>query len=337
MTKNFGIGFYAGLPITDDQVFTEVELPMPELRGHDVLVKVAAVSVNPVDAKLRQTSRVRDTPRILGFDAVGTVAAVGTQARGFHVGDRVLYAGSSKRPGSNQRYQAVDARIIAHAPQSLSDADLAALPLVGLTAWELLFEKMGFTPEAGANTGRTLLVINGAGGVGSILTQLANWSGLEVIATASAQNFPWLRERGVKCRVDYHDDLARELHEHGYEMVDGVAILFAPEAYLTLAGTIIAPFGHIGSIVQPGAPLDVAALKNKAASLDFEYMFAKTDNLHALESQGAILTKLVALQAAGDLISNVTKIYPGLTVANLRAATRLVESGHTQGKIVLTV
>jgi zinc-binding alcohol dehydrogenase family protein len=337
MTDNFGIGFYAGHPITDPKAFEQVTLPMPEPRAYDLVVKVAAVSVNPVDTKFRQVAKTTTTPRIVGFDAVGTVTAMGEHVRGFHVGDRVLYSGSSRRQGSDQLYQAVDARLVAHAPQTVADKDLAAIPLVGLTAWELLFEKMGFTAAANANAGKTLLVINGAGGVGSIMTQLAKWSGLTVIATASPKNFPWLRARGVDCRIDYHEDIAKELHEQGYEEIDGIAILYAPEPYLALAGQLVAPFGHIGSIVQPSQPLDVGALKNKAASLDFEYMFAKTDNHHDIASQGAIIDQLVQLYADGVLISNVTTVLDGLTVQNLTKATALVETGHTQGKVVLTV
>ncbi len=335
MLENNGIGFYAGHPIDDPDALVRIDLPMPEPRTHDLVVKVSAVSVNPVDAKMRQTAKASSSPRILGFDAVGTVTAMGDGVRGFHIGDRVLYAGTSRRRGSNQRFQAVDYRIVARAPQAMSDVDLAAIPLVGLTAWELLFEKMAFIPEQGANAGKTLLVINGAGGVGSVMTQLAKWSGLTVLATASPKNFPWLRARGVDCRIDYHDDIAQEIHEQGYESVEGIAILYAPEPYLALAGQLIAPFGHIGSIVQPTQPLDVGALKNKAASLDFEYMFAKTDNHHALASQGAILTRLVALYADGTLQSSVTKVLPALTVETLRRVTKEVESGHVQGKIVL--
>lgn len=335
MTENYGIGFYAAKPVTADDAFVRVELPLPEPRATDVVVKVAASSVNPVDTKFRQSAKPSTIARILGFDAVGTITAVGSAVRDFHVGDRVLYAGSSQRSGSNQLYQAVDYRVIAHAPQNLGDAELAAIPLVGLTAWELLFEKMGFVAQPDANKGKTLLVINGAGGVGSVMTQLAQWSGLKVIATASPKNFPWLRARGVDCRIDYHEDIARELHEHGFEQIDGIAILYAPEPYLALAGQLVAPFGHIGSIVQPTQPLDVGALKNKAASLDFEYMFAKTDNQHDLASQGEILTQLVALYADETLMSNVTKAYSGLTVDSLRAATALVESGHAQGNVVI--
>ncbi|WP_127849108.1 zinc-binding alcohol dehydrogenase family protein [Lacticaseibacillus hulanensis] len=337
MTDNFGIGFYTGRPITDLDVFERVNLPMPEPRAHDLVVKVAAMAVNPIDTKLRQTAKTSSTPRILGFDAVGTVTALGEDTRGFHVGDRVLYAGSKNRQGSNKLYQAVDYRVVGHAPEKLSDADLAAIPLVGVTAWELLFEKMGFIPEAGANEGKTLLVINGAGGVGSMMTQLAKWSGLKVLATSSPKNFPWLRNHGVSCRIDYHDDIAREVHEQGYETIDGIAILFAPEPYLTLANKLVAPFGHVGCIVQPTSPLDVGELKNKAASLDFEFMFAKTDYHHNLAPQGEIIGKIANLQASGVLQSDVTQVMHGLTVDNLRVATAMVEDGHMQGKVVLTV
>ncbi len=193
------VGFYEGLPIDDPKSFIDEKEQIPVPSSRDLLVKVNAVSVNPVDTKLRQDNGIRNALRILGFDGVGKVVAVGDEVQKFSVGDRVFYAGTTTRAGSNQEYQLVDERIVALAPKNLSDEEAAALPLTSLTAYELLFEKFGLTPEENANRGKKILVINGSGGVGSILNQLAHWAGLEVYATASPKNFEWLKKN--RCRL----------------------------------------------------------------------------------------------------------------------------------------
>ena len=336
MTKNIGIGFYAGLPLTDPDALQYVDLPMPTAGPMDLVVAVQAVSVNPIDTKLRVNISESGEPTIQGYDATGTIVATGRQVTGFHVGDRVLYAGTTTRPGANQRYHVVDARIAAKAPAGPDDAALAALPLVGLTAWELLFERMGFLPDAGANAGQSLLIINGAGGVGSMMAQLAHWTGLKVIATASPRHFDWLQQHHVDVAVDYHDNLIESVQRAGFATVDGVAILHQTEPYIMAATKLVAPLGHVGALVTPTAPLDVTLLKNKAASLDFEYMFAKTDNQVDLDSQGAILLRLAGLLAAGTITSDVTTNLTPITVDNLREATAAVETGHTAGKVVVS-
>jgi NADPH:quinone reductase len=205
-----------------------------------------------------------------------------------------------------------------------------------LTAWELLFEKMGFIPEYNANKGQQLLIINGAGGVGSMLSQLAHWSGLTVLATSSPKNHPWLRDHHVDVPLDYHEDLIAQIHQAGIQTVDGIALLYHPEPYLAAASQLIRAFGHIGCIVGPQAGLDLAVVKDKAASFDYEYMFAKTDFAYHIASQGAILSKLLTLYQDGQIKASVTKEFTGINVANLKAATQLVEEGHMVGKVVLT-
>nr|WP_225353547.1 zinc-binding alcohol dehydrogenase family protein [Lacticaseibacillus thailandensis] len=313
-----------------------MSLPTPTPGLQDLIVEVHAVSVNPIDTKLRPTVSESDTPTIQGYDATGVVTAVGGQVTNFQPGDRVLYAGTTTRPGANQHLQAVDSRIVAPAPAGPTDAELAALPLVGLTAWELLFERMGFTPAAGANAGQTLLIINGAGGVGSIMSQLAHWSGLTVIATASPSHFEWLAQHHVDVPIDYHDNLIASVQQAGYSQVNGVAILHQTEPYIVAASKLVAPLGHVGALVTPTAPLDVTLLKPKAASLDFEYMFTKTDHQVALTTQGAILSRLVALLAAGNITSDVALSLSPITVDNLRQATAAVETGHMAGKAVVS-
>ncbi|TLQ51734.1 zinc-binding alcohol dehydrogenase family protein [Lacticaseibacillus casei] len=336
MPKNIAIGFTEGLPITEPNSFQSFTLPVPTPEPNEVIVQVAGVSVNPVDTKRRQTAPRQKTPQILGYDAVGTITQIGSAVTAFHVGDRVIYAGTTRKPGSDQQFQAVDADLIALAPKQAPTADLAALPLVGLTAWELLFEKMGFIPEYNANKGQHLLIINGAGGVGSMLSQLARWSGLNVLATSSPKNHDWLRTHGVATPLDYHKDLVSQVRQAGVQTVDGVALLYHPEPYLATASQLIRAFGHIGCIVGPQSGLDLAVVKDKAASFDYEYMFAKTDFDYCVATQGAILSKLLTLYQDGQIKASVTKEFTGINVANLKAATQLVEEGHMVGKVVLT-
>ncbi|MDN6516315.1 MAG: zinc-binding dehydrogenase [Lacticaseibacillus paracasei] len=336
MTQNLAIGFTEGLPITAPNSLQQFTLPMPQPQSGEVIVAVAGVSVNPVDTKRRQVAGKHQTPQIQGYDAVGTITQIGANVTGFKPGDRVIYAGTTHRPGSNQQYQAVDARLLAAAPADAPDADLAALPLVGLTAWELLFEKMGFIPEFNANKGQHLLVINGAGGVGSMLCQLARWSGLTVLATSSPKNHPWLLDHGVATPLDYHQDLIAQVQHAGLQTVDGVALLYQPEPYLAAASQLIRAFGHIGCIVGPQTGLDLAVVKDKAASFDYEYMFAKTDFDYHVASQGAILSRLVSLYQDHQIKASVTKHFDTISVDTLKTATALVEGGHEVGKVVLT-
>lgn len=322
-------------PISAPDVFKAQHSNILKSQAHDLLVQVQGFSINPIDTKRRQALTGDAGPQILGFDAVGIVRATGSAAN-FKPGDRVIYAGTTKRPGSYERFQVVDARICALAATTAPASDLAALPLVGLTAWELLFEKFHFTPAAAANTGHTILIINGAGGVGSMMTQLAHWAGLTTLATASPANFGWLREHGVDVPLDYHQDIVHAVHAAGYQTVDAVALLYAPEPYFDIATTLAAPWGHIGSIVTPKQPLAMAALKAKSISFDQELMFTKTDFNHDIASQGQILTQLVRLYTAGTLKSSVTTQLTPINLVNLIKGTALVESGHERGKVVLT-
>ncbi|GGC89908.1 zinc-binding alcohol dehydrogenase family protein [Enterococcus wangshanyuanii] len=331
------VGFFEGLPIEADDSFVDSRTPIQPLEPHDILVKVKAVSINPVDTKLRQKAKKAEYLTILGFDAVGEVVEVGSRASAFKVGDRVFYAGTTKRAGSNQEYQRVDERIAALAPDSLSDASAAALPLTSLTAYELLFEKFGLIPEENANQGKTILVINGAGGVGSILTQLAKWAGMTVYATASQAKFDWLKDHGVDHPLNYHEDLKVELNKIGIETIDYAAVLFDVQPYFELLTELITPFGHLGTIVEFEKTLDIRRLKNKSISFDWEYMFTKTDTDYQIESQGKILAKIAGLIDQGELTTTLWKTYDsGINANNLRKATAEVESGHTQGKIVIS-
>ncbi|MFV0557879.1 MAG: alcohol dehydrogenase catalytic domain-containing protein, partial [Enterococcus sp.] len=241
------IGLYEGFSLDNPQVFIEQKQPLPTAKGHDLLVQVRAVSVNPVDVKLRRSTQAQQKLKILGFDGVGEVVAVGQKATKFQLGDTVFYAGSTQRSGSNQEYQLVDERIVALAPKMLSLEQAAALPLTGLTAYELLFEKFGLRAQEKANAGN-ILVINGSGGVGSILTQLAQWAGLSVYATASPHNFAWLQKMGVKTPIDYHQPLKESLPAD--LRFDYIAVLHDIAPYFEQLTPLIKPFGHLGTIVE---------------------------------------------------------------------------------------
>lgn len=310
--------------------FQQVSLEVPEIGPEDVLVAVSAVSVNPVDTKL--AAAYGEQPRILGFDAVGEIVATGAEVKDFQLGDRVYYAGTTGRSGSDQRLQAVDQRIIAKAPASLSDGEGAALPLTSLTAWELLFEKLGLTPAAAANQGEILL-INGAGGVGSIAAQLAAWSGLTVSATSSPQNFPWLEKNGVTHCLDYHQELVAQA---GGRRFDHILSFFDLTDYLQVVAQLIKPFGKVGTIVETRAPLEMNLLKNLGVDFFWEYMFAKTDFDVAVESQGEILRQVTGLVDSGQLRSTLAKeLTGGVTSENLTEAYAAVRAGH-RGKVVVS-
>ncbi|MFD2308076.1 zinc-binding alcohol dehydrogenase family protein [Enterococcus termitis] len=331
------VGFYEGLPLEEQASFVDAYSTVPNLEPRDILVKVKAVSINPVDTKLRQTAKKKAELTVLGFDGVGEVVAIGENVEKFSVGDRVFYAGTTKRAGSNQEYQRVDERIVALAPKGLSDEAAAALPLTALTAYELLFEKFALLPKENANRGKTILVINAAGGVGSILTQLAKWAGLTVYGTASLAKFNWLEEHGVDHSIDYHQDIKEALAKIGVTSVDYSAVLFDVRPYFDLLVELLAPFGHLGTIVGLDSPIDIACLKDKSISFDWEYMFAKTDYAYRLESQGEILALVAKLMDQGKLTSTLSKSYKeGINAVSLKQATAEVESGHMQGKVVVS-
>lgn len=328
------VGFFEGLPINEERSFIDEKKIVPNLESRDVLVKVKVVSVNPIDTKLRKDSIKRNALRVLGFDAVGEVVDTGKEVEKFKIGDRVFYAGTTTRAGSNQEYQAVDERIVALAPKKLSDEGAAALPLTSLTAYELLFEKFGLIPEEGANKGKKILVINGAGGVGSVLNQLAHWAGLEIYATASPENFEWLEKLGVDHPIDYHDDLKDEL---GVQKVDYIAVLFDITHYLGQIKHMINPFGHVGTIVGIHDTLDISDWKNLSVSFDWEYMFVKTDYNYQIETQGQALKVIARLADEGQLTTTLSKVYSdGINAVNLKKATKDVETGHMLGKVVIS-
>ncbi|THD08431.1 zinc-binding alcohol dehydrogenase family protein [Rhodanobacter lindaniclasticus] len=326
------------LPITDPQSLFDVELPTPVPGEHDLLVRVEAVSVNPVDTKLRAPKpQVETSPRVLGYDAAGVVEAAGSAVAGFKPGDRVYYAGDVTRPGSNAQYQLVDARLAALMPHNLDFADAAALPLVAVTAWELLFQRMPFDSEHGGED-KSLLVIAGAGGVGSIAIQLARRAGFTVIATASrAESAEWCRAMGARHVVDHREPLAPQLAALGLPQIDAALNLADTDAYWDELGALLAPQGHVGLIVEPKGALNIGdPYKAKCIGIHWEFMFARARFKTADRAeQGRILARVAELVNAGELKGIRRETLQPINATNLREAHRRLESGGSIGKLTL--
>ena len=324
------------LPVDDPDSFLDVDLDKPEPAGRDLLVEVRAISVNPVDTKIRAPKdKVEDAPRVIGWDASGVVSAVGPDVTLFKPGDAVYYAGDLTRPGTNQQFQLVDERIVGRKPASLSDAEAAALPLTAITAWEAFFDRLNIEPEGGAE-GQSVLIIGGAGGVGSIAIQLAKWAGLAVIATASRpETIDWVKEMGADHVVNHREDLVSQVRALGFEQVDHIAI-FNDMRHWNAAVELIRPEGGIVSIDDTDLPMPMAGMKTKAASLHWEFMFARS--MHQtpdMIEQHRLLSRVAELVAAGTLRTTVTETLSPINAENLRKAHSMVESGDMVGKVVL--
>lgn len=313
----------------------DVELPEPVPGPMDLLVRVEAVSVNPVDTKIRLGVQPSQ-PRVLGWDAVGTVVAVGDSVTRFHPDQRVWYAGALERPGSNSELQCVDERLVSLAPTSLSPAEAAALPLTAITAWELLFEKLRIPPGKQPN-GAVLLISGAAGGVGSILVQLAaRLTAATVVATAGRpESRDWVTERGAHHVVDYHQPLAPQLADLGIPAVTHIASLTHTDRYFSTFVELLAPFGQLALIDDPPT-LDVTPMKLRGLSLHWEFMFTRsmfqTPDIHA---QGRLLAEVAALVDASVLRTTVSQNLGPINASNLRRAHSLIERGGSRGKIVL--
>ncbi|PSR15907.1 zinc-binding alcohol dehydrogenase family protein [filamentous cyanobacterium CCP3] len=326
------------LPISDPESLFDARLPKPSPTGRDLLVRVEAVSVNPVDTKVRAPKdKVEDIPKVLGYDAAGVVEGVGEAVTRFQPGDAVYYAGDMTRPGSNAEFQLVDERIAGHQPSTLSFAEAAALPLTTITAWESLFTRLGIS-RAGGNRGDSILIIGGAGGVGSIAIQLAKLAGLVAIATASRpQSQAWATQMGADHTVDYSDALIEEMAQLGHREVDFIANFNNTDAYWGVMAELIRPEGKIVGIVGNRDPLDLNLLKNKSATFAWEFMFTRSMYQTAdMADQGHLLDEVAALVDAGKLRTTLGQTLSPINAANLRQAHAQVESGRTIGKLVLS-
>ena len=333
------IGFSEHLDIKDPKSLFEFETPKPTPKGHDLLVKVNAVSVNPVDVGVRRSGhRKLSKPKIIGWDACGIVEKVGSQVSLFSPGDRVYYAGSFKRSGSNSEYQLVDERIVGNAPKSLTDAQAAAMPLTSLTAYEALFEQLSLSQDKTSNEGKTILIINGAGGVGSVATQLASNAGLTVIATASRpESINWVKSHGATDVVNHRKNLVNEVHKLGYKYVDYILELKDIDSHWKEMCELIKPEGAIASITENRRPINLRLLTPKKAIFAWEWMYTKSYyHTSDMQSQHDILNKIATLIDNSELQCTLTQSLSPINADNLREAHSLVENGHMIGKVVVT-
>ena len=329
------VAYRQALPITAADALLDITLPEPVARGRELLVRVHAVSVNPVDTKVRRnTAPPEGGARVLGFDAAGVVEAVGEAVSLFKPGDRVFYAGALNQRGSNAELQCVDERHVGQMPATLTFAQAAALPLTSITAWELLFERLGVTAE----TDGALLIVGAAGGVGSILTQIARQlTKLTVIGSASRDSTQaWVRELGAHHVIDHRQPLAAELKRIGIDAVTHVASLTHTEAHYAQIVEALAPQGRLGLIDDLTAPLDVRLLKPKSLSLHWEMMFTRSMfGTPDMAEQGALLNRIAELVDVGRLRSTLGENFGRINAENLKRAHAAVESASTRGKTVL--
>lgn len=332
------VGFKTSLPITAPDSFIDFETEKPSPSGHELLVKIKAIAVNPVDYKIRQNV-AKDTilaePKIIGWDAAGIVEAVGDKVTLFNIGDEVYYAGDITKPGCNAEYQLIDERITAKKPKTLSFEAATAMPLTSLTAWEILFDRMRITTEK--DEGKSILIIGGAGGVGSIAIQLAKKvAKLKVIATASRpETVDWCRKMGADVVID-HKDLVNEVRNAGFQYVDFITDFVDINAYWDSVVELIKPQGHIASITGSANLIALTKLKTKSVSFSWEYMYTRsmfqTDDMIA---QHHILNHIADLLDKGVIMNTLTQTLNGLSVENLKKAHAQLESGTTIGKLAI--
>ena len=312
-----------------DHTFAEIELPDPVAAGRDLLVKVEAVSVNPVDTKQRKLGS--PTPKVLGWDAAGIVQAVGPKVSLFKPGDAVYYAGDVTRPGCDSELHLVDERIVGRKPKSLDFAQAAAIPLTAITAWEAFFDRLK------VQSGKSILIIGGAGGVGSIGIQLAKSAGLTVVATASRpESIAWVKQLGADQVLDHRRDLPQQLQALGRKHVDYVACFTDLDRYWAPMGEMIAPQGGIVAIVGTPTPLPMDAIRLKSAALCWELMFTRSRfQTPDMMEQHRLLNEVAARLDAGKLRGTLRETLSPINGANLRKAHERIESGTMIGKLVL--
>ena len=339
------VGYTESLPIDDPKSLQDVELPQPAAEGRDLLVRVRAIGVNPVDFKVRQRAAAEPgETKVLGWDAVGEVVATGEAASLFEPGDQGYYAGDVTRQGSNAEYQIVDERIVGRKPASLNDAEAAALPLTTITAWEMLFDHLGLEqqlPEEISPTDDVILVVGAAGGVGSILIQLAKTlTGATVVATASRpESRQWVESLGADFVVNHREPLLPQIEQLVSEgkiaPITHVASLNATDQYFDDYVAALRPFGRIAMIDDP-ASLDVMKIKPKSLSLHIEFMFARSmHNADDMQVQHELLETVASLVDQGHIRTTAGKNLGVINADNLRAAHSELESGTAVGKIVL--
>ena len=335
------IGFLASHEGTTAEALTDIEIDRPTPSGRDLLVQIKAISVNPVDTKVRRrTTGTGGTHQILGWDAVGEVISVGERATTYQPGDKVWYAGDVTRPGANAEYHLVDERIVGKRPSTLSDAEAAAIPLTAITAWELLFDRLGFdeVSDGEKKPGPRLLIVGAAGGVGSILVQLAKQlTDATVIGTASRpESQAWVTELGADHVIDHRQPFVEELSRVGINSVTHVISLNHTDDHFDRLIEALAPQGKFALIDDPQTLLDIRKLKQKSISLHWELMFTRsmfeTDDM---TKQRDLLNRVAELIDEGRIRTTMGANYGAICAENLRKAHRDIESGSAIGKIVL--
>ena len=316
--------------------FNLIELPSPEPGEQDLLVRVVAVGMNPVDTKFRKRS---GEAGVLGWDAYGIIDEIGKNVKGFTSGDPVYYAGDITRPGCNSEYHLVDHRIAALAPGKLSAEDAAAMPLTSITAWEGLFERLGFRAQANGNAGKSLMIIGGAGGVGSVAIQLARWSGLNVFATASRpETVDWCMRLGANRILNHQNSLHVELIKAGAGSVDAIFCTAQMEKHWQEMAECIRPQGRIVLIDDPVNSPDITVFKKKSVTISWEFMYTRSMfETNDISEQGRLLTRVAELLDTGILVSTRHLTLKGLTPENIQAMHLKQESGRMMGKQVLVL
>ncbi len=319
---------------SDNKKLQAIEVPVPSPQAHELLVEIKAVAVNPVDIKVRQ--RVTPEPgqyKTLGWDATGIVREAGERVTLFKPGDEVWYAGSIARDGCFSEFHLVDERITGLKPKSLSYAESAALPLTGITAWELLFDRLHVQPE----TSGTLLIIGAAGGVGSLLTQLAHhMTELTVIGTASRpESRDWVYQMGADHVIDHHQPFLPQLNALGIDAIDNVASLTHTDQHFKEIAECLAPQGKLALIDDP-QQIDITLLKQKSISLHWEFMYTRPlFNTDDMIKQHQLLNQLASLVDDRIISTTMQHHYGKITAENLETAFQQLEQSHTIGKIVL--
>ena len=327
------ISYIDGMDHGFQNPLVDIEKAMPSLKDRDLLVRIKAISVNPVDTKVRRNPVVAGNTRILGWDAVGEIVEVGSGVQHFKVGDQVWYAGDLTRDGSNAEYQAVDERIVSLKPQSLSDAEAAALPLTAITAWEMLFDRFNVDLDKFDN----ILVIGGAGGVGSIAIQLLKAkTNLKVIATASREETKaWVKSLGADYVIDHTEDLNTQIKALGLDAPQYIFSTNQTETYLPQISKLIAPQGKFGLIDDPKS-LDIGEFKSKSVSVHWEFMFTRSMfNTTDIEQQSQLLHQVAELVDNHKIKTTLNQTLGKINAKNLKLAHELIETGRAKGKIVL--
>ncbi len=332
------VGVCRALPADHPESLIDLEIPVPVPGPFDLLVRVEAISLNPTDYRSRYRKVDDGRAAVLGWDAAGTVVAVGQAVSTFRPGDTVYYAGDTTRPGANSEFHAVDSRIVAHRPRMLTATAAAAVPLTVLTAWEALYDRIGFLPD-GTGRFKTLLIVGGAGGVGSIAIQLAKQiPGVRVIATASRpESQQWCRDLGADDVIDHFGAMPKQLADQGIPSVDAVLLANDPDRHFPALVDLLAPQGVICSIVPFARAVDMNLLMRKSASLVWEFMFTRPMFSTAdMGRQGDILATVAGMIDDGTIRSAATRDLGRITAENLRAGHALLETGRTIGKLTLT-